>query len=266
MQQPYGAIRILKKSSNLQRRAIRYFLGVHRFAPNHAIEGDMGWLPSNICQYLEMFNYWNRLVTLPVHRLTRKVFDWDYNLGLQNWSSDIRELFAICDRINIFENREICDLRCMQTLLMNIEVENWDVARHNKDKLRTYNIFKWNYGCEEYVYTNLNRKIRSRIAQFRSGTLPLNIEVGRFRNIPVENRTCFSCLDKVEDEFHLLCECPVYNDIRVQLFQNISSLNPVFLNLDSFDKFIAICNAYQIDLGKFLVKAMDRRKDLLFDG
>ena len=254
-----------EKMSILQRRAIRYFLGVHRFAPTHAIEGDMGWLPSKISHYLEMLSYWNRLVSLPVNRITRKVFDWDCNQGNNNWSSEICELFSICDCLNVFENREVCDIRNMQVLLMNVEVNNWDVARHNKDKLRTYNMFKWNYGPEEYVYTNLSRKIRSLIAQFRSGTLPLNIEVGRFRNIPVENRTCFSCTDKVEDEFHLLCECVMYDDLRVSMFQKISLSSPMFLDLEIFDKFIEICNNYQIDLGKFLIKAMDRRTAFLFN-
>ena len=30
------------KLDNLQRKAMRYFLGVHRFASNHVIEGDIG--------------------------------------------------------------------------------------------------------------------------------------------------------------------------------------------------------------------------------
>ena len=30
----------------VQNRTIRYFLGVHRFAPKVAINGDAGWLPS----------------------------------------------------------------------------------------------------------------------------------------------------------------------------------------------------------------------------
>ena len=39
---------------NVQHRAIRYYIGVHRFAPIAAITGDIGWL---------MLRYWNRLVT-----------------------------------------------------------------------------------------------------------------------------------------------------------------------------------------------------------
>jgi hypothetical protein len=35
-------------SDNIQNRAMRYFLGVHRFAPLLAVYGDMGWIPSQI--------------------------------------------------------------------------------------------------------------------------------------------------------------------------------------------------------------------------
>lgn len=33
-------------SDNIQNRAMRYFLGVHHFAPFLAIYGDIGWIPS----------------------------------------------------------------------------------------------------------------------------------------------------------------------------------------------------------------------------
>ena len=40
--------------------------------------------------------------------------------------------------------------------------------------------------------------------------LPLRIETGRFRNLPVEQRICELCeLDMVEDEVHFLCTCSV---------------------------------------------------------
>ena len=47
--------------------------------------------------------------------------------------------------------------------------------------------------------------------------------------------------------------------------QKIALSSPMFLDLEIFDKFIEICNNYQIDLGKFLVKAMDRRTAFLFN-
>ena len=51
----------------------------------------------------------------------------------------------------------------------------------------------------------MNRKCRSYLAQFRSGILPLEIEIGRWQNKNVEDRICKLCDDyEVEDECHLI--------------------------------------------------------------
>ena len=59
-----------------------------------------------------------------------------------------------------------------------------------KPKLQTYVQIKHNYETELYVKTNLPINQRSLIAQLRMGILPLALEVGRFKNIPEEQRLC----------------------------------------------------------------------------
>jgi hypothetical protein len=68
---------------------------------------------------------------------------------------------------------------------------------------------------------NLNCRERSLVAQLRMGILPINIELGRYRNIPAHERFCFNCKNVVEDEFHFMFQCPVYSDIRLLLTQYI---------------------------------------------
>ena len=56
---------------------------------------------------------------------------------------------------------------------------------------------------------------RSLIAQFRAGILPLNIEVGRYRNVPLEEHLCMLCDDNVvEDEVNFLCLCQLNTEAR----------------------------------------------------
>ena len=53
------------------------------------------------------------------------------------------------------------------------------------------------------------------MAQFRLGILLLEIEIGRFRNIPLGNRISQMCNNNVvEDEIHFLCECNSYSEYR----------------------------------------------------
>ena len=48
------------KCETIRNRAIRFFLGVYKFAPNLSITGDMGWTPSFIRRRVNMCRLWNR--------------------------------------------------------------------------------------------------------------------------------------------------------------------------------------------------------------
>ena len=71
---------------NVQNRAMRFYLGVHRYAPIAAISGDLGWVPSQYRRRLNMLKLWNRLVNFNSDRITKLAFDQDYvsaaNAGL----------------------------------------------------------------------------------------------------------------------------------------------------------------------------------------
>jgi hypothetical protein len=42
---------------------------VHKFAPNLAINGDVGWLPSKERRWCNILRYWNRLMDMDNTRL-----------------------------------------------------------------------------------------------------------------------------------------------------------------------------------------------------
>ena len=58
----------LEKIDAVQNRAIRLFLGVHRFAPNKAISADMGWVSSQVRRHVSILRLWNRLVSMDPDR------------------------------------------------------------------------------------------------------------------------------------------------------------------------------------------------------
>ena len=87
----------------IQHRALRYFLGVHKFCPIPAMYGDMGWSECRPRRFMNMLRYWNRLVKMSDDRLTKKIFIYDYEQsrnGCRNWCSDVE---CILDDINKFE-------------------------------------------------------------------------------------------------------------------------------------------------------------------
>ena len=63
-----------KEIECIHNRAMRYFLGVHKFAPNAAVTADMGWLAPKYRRYICMLRFWNRLMDMDENRLTRHIF------------------------------------------------------------------------------------------------------------------------------------------------------------------------------------------------
>lgn len=61
-----------KTANSIQNRAKLCFLGVHKLAPNVAIQGDMEWEPSVIRHRGEMIRLWNCLINMPEDRITKK--------------------------------------------------------------------------------------------------------------------------------------------------------------------------------------------------
>ena len=62
------------KLEQVQNRAIRVFMGIHRFAPIPGFIGDMGWLPLRYTRQIELLRYWNKLIKMDNDRLTKKNF------------------------------------------------------------------------------------------------------------------------------------------------------------------------------------------------
>ena len=141
----------------VQERAMRYFLGVPRFAPIPMLNGDMGWSSSYTSHKLSVLRLWNRLVSLSSARVTNKILksDLTYSSRPVSWTYFVKKLFTNMDMPFIFECQVPCDLEtayhCLRSLYQNV----WDAERYLKPKLRYYNLFKPDLSQEEYLSLNI---------------------------------------------------------------------------------------------------------------
>ena len=58
----------------------------------------------------------------------------------------------------------------------------------SQNKLDFYRLFKQNFCAENYVKLNFKKQIRSVITQLRADCLSIEIELGRYQNIPRHQR------------------------------------------------------------------------------
>ena len=133
------------------------------------------------------------------------------------------------------------------------------------NKLRTYRKFKKEYATEQYVSVINQKKYRSAYAKFRCGVAPIKIETCRYglQRVPVEQRLCETC-HVVEDEFHVVMECTLYDDIRKDCLNHISSLIPFFV-LTIEEQFIQVMSNPKIyrSVSKAMYLNLNRRHNVM---
>jgi hypothetical protein len=235
-----------KECDKVQMRAQRFYLGVHKFAPNCAVSGDMGYRTTLHRRKLEMIRLWNRVIKLQIYRIPKKILLWELALGNNNWTCDVQTVFEEVNKGDIFENQSICDMKEVDDKLLEIYRQEWKIEVLSKPKLRTYVLFKHEFGAEEYVKANLPRGQRAYLAQLRCGILPLFIETGRFKRrngqaVPVHERICEFCdIGEVEDESHFMFRCTFYADLREEFFHQVLEKYPEFMQLNNNEK-LTLC-------------------------
>ena len=213
-------------------RMCRYYLGVSKYTPNAAVRGDMGTRVPWQHQKLELARQWCRLANMPNGRINKKIFMWSKSVRGRNWPQRVCTLLyqcnlqVYCDAEIIVKSTFIKDVNEQLEIIHGtkwLDIVNKKVSKckKGKNKLRTYNTFKSEFVSECYVYSIMPKCHRSAMAQLRCGTAPIQIEIGRYTGVPEQERICPLCHSSVENELHVITECPVYNDIRHNLFKKL---------------------------------------------
>ncbi len=261
-----------RKLNMIQNRACKFFLGVAKTASNVASHGDMGWLAVFAKQKIEIVRLWCRLQTMDTSRITYKVFKWSNSLSLGNvktWEYHVKQFLKDANMLDHpFMNPDInvkVTMREYRDALIASDKVNW----HNKvwddtkneengNKLRLYRCYKDDICVESYVTTIMPFHHRQKIAMLRLGCLPIQIELGRRSNTPLDSRICKLCNQGcIEDEVHLLLQCPLYDDIRSIITKHVTDTTMSFK-----DQFCSLLSNpdIQADLGKCVFRMMNRRQ------
>ena len=109
------------------------------------------------------------------------------------------------------------DKECLSLFKQRLKdqyLQCWFSCISLSSKLCLYADFKLSYDYESYLYIVNFRKFRRAIASFRTSSHKLEVEMGRYINIPRNKRKCKFCRSVIEDEYHFLMSCQLYQDLR----------------------------------------------------
>ena len=91
------------------------------------------------------------LLTWTMNESVKKVFLWDYNVCLNNWSSEVKDIMTKIGLTRHFENKSPCNLADAKVSLQNLYAKDWPAKALSVAKLRTYVAYKISFCPEKYV-------------------------------------------------------------------------------------------------------------------
>ena len=255
----------------VHRYACKRFLNVDSKVCNSFALGDCGRFPLHIQTQKRVLKYWLKLLHLPDHRYVKKAYNMLFffqSVGQENWASRVKRMLYINGFGYVWENQHVVNenefLRSFTQRLQDQFLQKWSDCINNSSKLVLYKQFKPNFGCEYYLDVVTIRKFRNALATFRSGSLGLEIEKGRYPTprIPRHERTCKVCTSQeVEDEYHFLLLCNAYLDIRQKF------IPAKFYTAPNKHKFYVLMatrsDKYILALANYVYYAFEKRKRVL---
>ena len=151
---------------------------------------------------------------------------------------------------------EIPNLNVIRTRIRDQFMQHWCSHINNTPKLEYYSMFKTTFGFEKYLECIMNDKFRKSLTSFRVSAHNLEIERGRYYNIPRNLRTCKLCnMQAVESEFHFLLTCPAYTQLRQQYIGSAS-----WATIEKFTSLMRVSSKKRLlNLSKFIYFANCKR-------
>ena len=71
-------------------------------------------------------------------RITKVIFNWEYELGLNNWCNSVKQILTECSLQQNYETKNLCDLNFSEIKLSPMNETYWRENLHRKPKLIFY--------------------------------------------------------------------------------------------------------------------------------
>ena len=113
--------------------------------------GDLGFTPQSVQKKLCLLRFWNRLIKMDSGRLTKYIFNKDYEKK-GKWCTYIYEILTEIDHQHVYNDKLCCEVDSCKEALLSKFTEKWKSDIKRKPKLCTYCLLKENFTTEKYVY------------------------------------------------------------------------------------------------------------------
>ena len=242
-------------------------LGVKKTTQNDFVYGELERVPMSIERYIRVLNYWLKIVTGEKSALVSAV----YQEGLRtiddsckySWCRSVRTMLFQFGFGDAWYNQGVGNVdvfcKCFRQRVYDIYKQGWTGRLCDSTRADFYRIYKDNFSFSAYLDIVDVKAHRIALTRLIVSSHSLRIESGRWERpvIPRNNRLCTQC-HKLDDEYHLLLECTLLQDLRNRLIPKYYWYRPSMIKCLELLK----CNRRKVtrNLAKFVYIGLALKK------
>jgi hypothetical protein len=214
-------------ASRLQIDFYKTVLMLRKSTPTCMVYGETGQFPLEIEAKCRMLCFWYKLVQTPIeNKLSLTMYRFLYKLYKKEDS--FRSPYLTCvkttlENLGLNEywinqgNLNISPFRFKNIVKRKLKdqyIQEWKADVDSKSSCYNYRQYKQDFGLEKYTTRLSNNNIRL-LARFRTLNHKLPVQMGRYNNVPRNERICEKCdMGVLGDEYHYLLICPQFAEQR----------------------------------------------------
>jgi hypothetical protein len=213
----------------VHRGFLRRLLGVRESTPSAVVLAELGRYPLMVLAVVQVCKYWNRLMAMGSDRLVHLAFLESVRLAAlptrhavrASWAAQVASLLAVTPIPSTGPRR--IDIKATLSQLQRRYLTS--VSECALPKVQSYigqiaaPLRIGSYHVSPYLKEVTSRVQLRHLAQLRTGSHQLRVETGRWERprLPRQERTCLRCdSGAVDDEHHLVFDCPALQELREQ--------------------------------------------------
>ena len=218
-------------TENVQNNFCKKYLKLPVCTTNAFACGECGRYPLYVDYFCKCIKYWLRLTRMNRDRIPYKCYKMLRRLdevGRNTWATNVKNLLFSYGYGYVWMNEEVGDInmfiRAFKQRIVDCSKQDWHAKLLESDKARHYRFIMPTLQTANYLKFNLPIKYQIALSKLRCSVHKLKVETGRHDDIAYENRLCTLCdYNQVEDEFHFVMICPVYENLRITYIPSLEN-------------------------------------------
>ena len=235
----YGSFVELER---IQLKFYKYVFHLKKATPSYMIYGELGVTPLHVDINNKTISFWSRIIENTENdqstKLASKIYLITYDLHSKRllrspWFDNLKTILCNSGFSGIWYSQSFVNskwlVKASLRRLKDIFIQNWHTELERTSNSNLYKYVKNEFHQAQYVKLLTPYSCKKLLA-FLTRNHNLPIEIGRWQNIPADERKCQFCQD-LGDEYHYLLECPLFLDERKKYISRYIYTNPSMIKL-----------------------------------